>query len=92
SVSLHLLLLYLLFFYLNSLYASRVMEQDCGAFAADCVILCCCCECFLLQVFIFVFYKTPRKLAQKMKKFVIRRLRGKKRRDAKTILPTKEED
>lgn len=68
------------------------MEQDCGAFAADCVILCCCCECFVLQIFIFVFFKIPRKLAHKMKKFVRRKLRGKKRRDAKTFLPTKEDD
>ncbi|CAH2066220.1 unnamed protein product, partial [Thlaspi arvense] len=69
------------------------MEQDCGVFAADCVILCCCCECFMLQFFIFVFFKIPRKVAQKMKRFVIRRLRGKKRREAKSFLPTtKEED
>lgn len=68
------------------------MEEDCGAFAADCVIICCCCECFILQVFIFVFFKIPCKLSQKMKKFVTRRLRGKKRRDAETILPTKEDD
>ncbi|XP_018445606.1 uncharacterized protein LOC108817425 [Raphanus sativus] len=66
------------------------MEQDCGAFAADCVVLCCCCcECFMLQVFIFVFFKIPRKLALKMKKFVTRR---KKRRDVETFLPTKEEE
>ncbi|CAA7053531.1 unnamed protein product [Microthlaspi erraticum] len=68
------------------------MEQDCGAYAADCVILCCCCECFVLQFFIFLFFKIPRKLAHKMKKFVKRKLRGKKRGDAKTFLPTKEDD
>ncbi|KAF8094021.1 hypothetical protein N665_0371s0006 [Sinapis alba] len=67
------------------------MEQECGAFAADCVVLCCCCECFMLQVFIFVFFKIPCKVAHKMKRFMMRRLRGKKRRDAKTFLPTKEE-
>ncbi|KAL0801282.1 hypothetical protein Bca101_056458 [Brassica carinata] len=33
----------------------------------------------------------PRKVAQKMKRFVIRRLRGKKRRDSKSFLPTKDE-
>ncbi|KAJ0256247.1 F24 [Hirschfeldia incana] len=65
------------------------MEQNCGAFAADCVTLCCCCECYMLQVFIFFFFKIPRKLAHKMKKFVTRR---KKRRDAETFLPTNEED
>ncbi|XP_019101052.1 PREDICTED: uncharacterized protein LOC104787921 [Camelina sativa] len=69
------------------------MEEDCGAFAADCVVLCCCCECFILQVFIFVFFKVPCKLAHKMKRFVTRRLRGiKKRRNAKIFLPTKEDD
>ncbi|KAF8095363.1 hypothetical protein N665_0335s0011 [Sinapis alba] len=68
------------------------MEQDCGAFAADCVILCCCCECFMLQFFLFVFFKIPRKLAHRMKRFVTRRLRGKKRRHVETFLPTKEED
>ncbi|CAH8348254.1 unnamed protein product [Eruca vesicaria subsp. sativa] len=57
------------------------MEQDCGAFAADCVVLCCCCECFMLQFFLFIFFKFPRKLAQKMKKFVTKRVRGKKRRE-----------
>ncbi|KAF3521137.1 hypothetical protein DY000_02063356 [Brassica cretica] len=62
--------------------------QDCGAFTADCVVLCCCCECFILQFFIFVFYKMPSKVAHKMKRFVIRRLlRGKKRR----FLPAKDE-
>ncbi|CAN6804590.1 hypothetical protein F2Q70_00044832 [Brassica cretica] len=65
------------------------MEQDCGAFAADCVVLCCCCECFMLQFFLFVFFKIPQKLAHKMKKFVIRR---KKRRDMKIFLPTEEEE
>ncbi|KAL1218542.1 hypothetical protein V5N11_001705 [Cardamine amara subsp. amara] len=59
---------------------------------ADCIILSCCCECFILQVLIFVFFKIPCKLAQKMKKFVTKRLRGKKRRAAKTVLPTKEDD
>ncbi|CAN7129811.1 unnamed protein product [Brassica rapa subsp. narinosa] len=69
--------------------APRTMEQDCGVFTADCVVLCCCCECFILQFFIFVFYKMPSKVAQKMKRFVIRRLlRGKKRR----LLPAKNED
>lgn len=70
----------------------ELMEQDCGAFAADCVILCCCCECFVLQFFIFVFFKIPRKLSHKMKNFVTRRLRGKKRRGVEIFLPTKEED
>ncbi|CAF2063069.1 BnaC06g30330D [Brassica napus] len=69
--------------------ASKTMEQDCGAFTADCVVLCCCCECFILQFFIFIFYKMPSKVAHKMKRFVIRRLlRGKKRR----LLPAKDED
>uniref|UniRef100_M4CJE7 non-specific serine/threonine protein kinase n=1 Tax=Brassica campestris TaxID=3711 RepID=M4CJE7_BRACM len=69
--------------------APRTMEQDCGVFTADCVVLCCCCECFILQFFIFVFYKMPSKVAQKMKRFVIRRLlRGKKRR----LLPAKNKD
>ncbi|CAH8358864.1 unnamed protein product [Eruca vesicaria subsp. sativa] len=72
--------------------ASRTMEQDCGAFAADCVVLCCCCECFILQVFIFIFFKTPRRVSHKMKRFVIRRLRRKKRRDSKTFLPSKNDD
>ncbi|CAN7086779.1 unnamed protein product [Brassica oleracea var. botrytis] len=75
-----------LLFHLN---ASRIMEQDCGAFAAHCVVLCCCCECFMLQFFLSVFFKIPQKLAHKMRKFVIRR---KKRRDMKTFLPTKEEE
>ncbi|CAH2033912.1 unnamed protein product [Thlaspi arvense] len=62
------------------------MEEDCGAFAADCVILSCCCQCLVLQVSVFAFFKIPRKLAQKMKKFV-------KRRCGETLQPTmKEED
>lgn len=65
-----------------------IMEQDCGAFAADCVVLCCCCECFILQVFIFLFFKFPSKVAHKMKRFVIRRLIRKKRR---FLLPAKDE-
>ncbi|KAH0919494.1 hypothetical protein HID58_027154 [Brassica napus] len=80
-------------FFTHSSHNSRdqnvIMEQDCGAVAADCVVLCCCCECFMLQFFLFVFFKIPQKLAHKMKKFVIRR---KKRRDMKTFLPTKEEE
>ncbi|VVB14348.1 unnamed protein product [Arabis nemorensis] len=61
------------------------MEEDCGAFAADCVVLSCCCQCLVLQVTGFVFFKIPIKLVQKMKKFV-------KRRCGKTLQPTMEED
>lgn len=60
------------------------MEEDCGAFAADCVVLSCCCQCLVLQVSVFVFFKIPRKLAKKMKKFV-------KRRCGKTLQPTMED-
>ncbi|CAN8238892.1 unnamed protein product [Cochlearia groenlandica] len=69
------------------------MKEDCGASAADCLVLCCCCECFMLQVFLFVFFKIPCKLAHKMKKLVTkRRLRRKMRRDAKrTFLHTKKD-
>ncbi|EOA37266.1 hypothetical protein CARUB_v10010845mg, partial [Capsella rubella] len=62
----------------------RVMEEDCGAFAADCVVLSCCCQCLVLQVSVFVFFKIPCKLAKKMKKFVKRRCR-------KTLQPTMED-
>ncbi|XP_010501592.1 PREDICTED: uncharacterized protein LOC104778876 [Camelina sativa] len=62
----------------------RVMEEDCGAFAADCVVLSCCCQCLVLQVSVFVFFKIPCKLAKKMKKFV-------KRRSRKTLQPTMED-
>lgn len=60
-------------------------EEDCGAFAADCIVLSCCCQCLVLQVTGFVFLKIPLKLVQKMKKFV-------KRRCGKTLQPTMEED
>ncbi|KAJ4916619.1 Uncharacterized protein Rs2_02169 [Raphanus sativus] len=49
------------------------MEEDCGAFAADCVVLSCCCQCLVLQVTVFVFFKVPRKLVKKIKKFMNRR-------------------
>ncbi|CAA7036332.1 unnamed protein product [Microthlaspi erraticum] len=62
------------------------MEEDCGAFAADCVVLSCCCQCLVLQVSVFVFSKVPRKLVQKMKKLFV------KRRCGKTLQPTMEED
>ncbi|XP_006415898.2 uncharacterized protein LOC18992436 [Eutrema salsugineum] len=61
------------------------MEEDCGAFAADCVVLSCCCQCLVLQVSVFAFFEVPRKLAQKMKKFL-------KRRCGKTLQPTMEDD
>ncbi|CAF1928193.1 BnaCnng34780D [Brassica napus] len=60
------------------------MEEDCGAFAADCVVLSCCCQCLVLQVTVFVFFKVPRKLGQKIKKFV-------KRRCGNTLHTTREE-
>ncbi|CAF2045505.1 hypothetical protein HID58_034803 [Brassica napus] len=61
------------------------MEEDCGAFVADCVVLSCCCQCLVLQVTTFVFFKVPRKLAQRVKKFV-------KRRCGKTLQPRTDED
>ncbi|CAH8390159.1 unnamed protein product [Eruca vesicaria subsp. sativa] len=61
------------------------MEEECGAFAADCVVLTCCCQCLVLQVTCFVLFKVPRKLGQKIKKFV-------KRRCGKTLIQTREED
>ncbi|KAF8088749.1 hypothetical protein N665_0530s0005 [Sinapis alba] len=61
------------------------MEEDCGAFVADCVVLSCCCQCLVLQVTGFVFFKIPLKLVQKVKKFV-------KRRYGKTLQPRMEED
>lgn len=76
-----------------SMHLRVIMKEDCGAFAADCVIFCCCCECFILQVFMFAFFKVPCKLSQKMKRFATRRrFRGKKRRNAEIVLPTKEDD
>ncbi|KAG2250488.1 hypothetical protein Bca52824_080624 [Brassica carinata] len=33
------------------------MEEDRGAFVADCVVLSCCCQCLVLQVTTFVFFK-----------------------------------
>ncbi|CAN8291469.1 unnamed protein product [Cochlearia groenlandica] len=61
------------------------MEEDCCAFAADCVVLSCCCQCLVLQVTVFVFFKIPLKLSQKIKKFV-------KRRRRRNLQPTMEED
>ncbi|CAN6985047.1 unnamed protein product [Brassica oleracea var. botrytis] len=61
------------------------MEEDCGAFVADCVVLSCCCQCLVFQVTGFVFFKIPLKLVQKVKKFV-------KRRSGKALQPRMEED
>ncbi|KAJ4879763.1 Uncharacterized protein Rs2_36817 [Raphanus sativus] len=61
------------------------MEEDCGAFVADCVVLSCCCQCLVLQVTGFVLFKIPLKLVKKVKKFV-------KRRRGKTLQPRMEED
>lgn len=61
------------------------MEEDCGAFAADCVVLSCCCQCLVLQVTVFVFFKVPRKLVKKIKKFV-------KRKCGRTLQPRTDED
>ncbi|CAG7864671.1 unnamed protein product, partial [Brassica rapa] len=73
------------FVVLEVLCVTRVMEEDCGAFVADCVVLSCCCQCLVLQVTTFVFFKVPRKLAQRVKKFV-------KRRCGKTLQPRTDED
>ncbi|KAF8103876.1 hypothetical protein N665_0183s0052 [Sinapis alba] len=61
------------------------MEEDCGAFAADCVVLSCCCQCLVLQVTVFVFFKVPCKLFKKIKKFM-------KRRCGRTLQPRTDED
>ncbi|KAL8139531.1 hypothetical protein V2J09_005552 [Rumex salicifolius] len=55
----------------KKLYA---MEEDCNALIADCIVISCCCECFILRVVIFLLVDLPCKVARKTRKYAIKKL------------------
>ncbi|KAK8478053.1 hypothetical protein V6N11_074066 [Hibiscus sabdariffa] len=58
---------------------------------ADCVVICCCSQCLILQIIVFVFLKLPCKLIRKTKRYAKKKLligRGGRRKEEgkKTII------
>ncbi|KAL6006942.1 hypothetical protein ACLOJK_032438 [Asimina triloba] len=47
--------------------------EDLNLIAADCVVICCCGPCLVIQILVFLLLKLPSKLARKMKKLMRRR-------------------
>lgn len=44
-----------------------------GLVAMDCLVVCCCCPCLVLQVTVFLFVRLPRKEVVKTKRIILRR-------------------
>ncbi|KAL1189638.1 hypothetical protein V5N11_006092 [Cardamine amara subsp. amara] len=42
--------------------------EDLNSFAADCVVVSCCCNCLVLQIAIFIFLGLPQKLVKNTRK------------------------
>ncbi|XP_010502435.1 PREDICTED: uncharacterized protein LOC104779747 [Camelina sativa] len=42
--------------------------EDLNTFAADCVVVSCCCNCLVLQIAIFIFLGLPQKLVKNTRK------------------------
>ncbi|EOY02198.1 hypothetical protein QUC31_013388 [Theobroma cacao] len=55
--------------------------EDCNMLVADCIVICCCSQCLILQMVIFVLLKLPCKLIRKTKGYAKKKLgRGRKGR------------
>ncbi|KAL4383122.1 hypothetical protein GQ457_15G005580 [Hibiscus cannabinus] len=48
--------------------------EDCNMLVADCVVICCCSQCLILQIIVFVFLKLPCKLIRKTKRYATKKL------------------
>lgn len=42
--------------------------ENLNTFAADCVVVSCCCNCLVLQIAIFIFLRLPQKLVKNTRK------------------------
>ncbi|EOA24856.1 hypothetical protein CARUB_v10018146mg [Capsella rubella] len=42
--------------------------EDLNTFAADCVVVSCCCNCLVLQIAVFIFLGLPQKLVKNTRK------------------------
>ncbi|PPS09574.1 hypothetical protein GOBAR_AA11066 [Gossypium barbadense] len=57
--------------------------EECNMLAADCIVICCCSQCLILQFIIFVFLKFPAKLVKKTKQYAKKKLIGQRRKEGK---------
>ncbi|PPD90929.1 hypothetical protein GOBAR_DD12132 [Gossypium barbadense] len=57
--------------------------EECNMLAADCIVICCCSQCLILQIIIFVFLKFPAKLIKKTKQYAKKKLIGRRRKEGK---------
>ncbi|KAI3734039.1 hypothetical protein L6452_13499 [Arctium lappa] len=49
-------------------------RQDWNMIAADCFVLsCCCCQCLILQILVFLLLKLPTRLFRKTKQYMKRK-------------------
>ncbi|KAJ0962836.1 hypothetical protein J5N97_027958 [Dioscorea zingiberensis] len=53
--------------------------EDCNLIVADCVAICSCCPCLILQFFVFLLLRLPQKLAAKTKKYAMRKILSRQR-------------
>ncbi|XP_050372652.1 uncharacterized protein LOC126790457 [Argentina anserina] len=54
--------------------------EDCNMLAADCVVISCCCQCLVLQITIFIFFKLPCKLIKKTRAYTMKKLQQRKKK------------
>ncbi|XP_058088226.1 uncharacterized protein LOC131235114 [Magnolia sinica] len=51
-----------------------VIMEDLSPLAADCVVICCCGPCLIMQITVLLFLRLPYKLARKSKELVLKKL------------------
>jgi hypothetical protein len=47
--------------------------EETGLVAMDCLVVCCCCPCLVLQVTVFLLVRLPRQVVVKTKRIILRR-------------------
>ncbi|XP_068636753.1 uncharacterized protein [Aristolochia californica] len=55
--------------------------EDLNTLAGDCVVICCCCQCLIAQILVFVVIKLPYRLVRRSTKLVRRKFRGRNNKE-----------
>ncbi|KAH7658706.1 hypothetical protein IHE45_17G107500, partial [Dioscorea alata] len=61
--------------------------EECNLLVADCVAVCSCCPCLILQFFVFLLLRLPQKLITKAKNYSLKKLRSRRRINGVEVRP-----
>ncbi|KAG8072071.1 hypothetical protein GUJ93_ZPchr0006g45502 [Zizania palustris] len=53
--------------------SSSSCAGEAGLVAMDCLVVCCCCPCLVLQITMFLFVGLPKKVVVRSKRIILRR-------------------